>query len=54
VTGVKLTFIPSLSAVPQTATPTVTPPQALLLEGDRPLQIPLTVRRAAAALRRVG
>jgi hypothetical protein len=48
VTGVKLTFIPSLSAVPQTATLTVTPPQALLLAGDPPLQIPLTVRRTVS------
>jgi hypothetical protein len=48
VTGVKLTFTPSLSAVPQTATLTVTPPQALLLAGDPPLQIPLTVRRTVS------
>jgi len=48
VTGVKLTFYPSLSAVPQTATLTVTPPQALLLAGDPPLQIPLTVRRTVS------
>jgi len=47
VTGVKLTFTPSpaLSAVPQTATLVVTPPQALLLAGDSPTEIPLTVRR---------
>jgi hypothetical protein len=45
VTQVKLTFTPSLSAVPQAATLTVTPPQALLLAGDPPLQVPLTVRR---------
>jgi hypothetical protein len=48
VTGVKLTFIPSLSAVPQTATLIVTPPQALLVAGDPPLEIPLTVRRAVS------
>jgi hypothetical protein len=48
VTGVKLTFYPSLSAVPQTATLTITPPQALLLAGDPPLQIPLTVRRTVS------
>jgi hypothetical protein len=48
VTGVRLTFYPSLSAVPQTATLTITPPQALLLAGDPPLQIPLTVRRTVS------
>ena len=48
VTEVKLTFTPSLSAVPQTATLTVTPPQALLLAGDPPVQIPLTVRRSVS------
>jgi hypothetical protein len=48
VTQVKLTFSPSLSAVPQAATLTVTPPQALLLAGDPPLQIPLTVRRSVS------
>ena len=48
VTQVKLTFTPSLSAVPQAATLTVTPPQALLLAGDPPLQIPLTVRRSVS------
>ncbi|MGH3247990.1 MAG: hypothetical protein ACRDOI_17565, partial [Trebonia sp.] len=48
VTGVKLTFTPSLSAVPQTATLTVTPPQALLLAGNPPIQIPLTVRRTVS------
>jgi hypothetical protein len=48
VTGVKLTFYPSLGAVPQTATLTITPPQALLLAGDPPLQIPLTVRRTVS------
>lgn len=48
VTQVKLTFTPSLSAVPQTATLTVTPPQALLLAGDPPVQIPLTVRRSVS------
>ena len=47
-TQVKLTFTPSLSAVPQTATLTVTPPQALLLAGDPPVQIPLTVRRSVS------
>jgi hypothetical protein len=48
VTQVKLTFTPSLSAVPQTATLTVTPPQALLAAGDPPFQVPLTVRRAVS------
>jgi hypothetical protein len=48
VTEVKLTFAPALSAVPQTATLTVTPPQALLLAGDTPVQIPLTVRRSVS------
>ena len=48
VTQVRLTFTPSLSAVPQAATLTVTPPQALLLAGDPPLQIPLTVRRSVS------
>jgi hypothetical protein len=48
VTQVKLTFSPSLSAVPLTATLTVTPPQALLLAGDPPVQIPLTVRRSVS------
>ena len=48
VTQVKLTFTPSLSAVPQAATLTVTPPQALLLAGEPPLQIPLTVRRSVS------
>lgn len=48
VTQVKLTFTPSLSAVPQAATLTVTPPQALLLAGDPPLQVPLTVRRSVS------
>jgi hypothetical protein len=48
VTQVKLTFTPSLSAVPQTATLIVTPPQALLLAGDPPVQIPLTVRRSVS------
>jgi hypothetical protein len=48
VTQVKLTFTPSLSAVPQTATLTVTPPQALLTEGDPPVQVPLTVRRTVS------
>ena len=48
VTEVKLTFAPALSAVPQTATLTVTPPQALLTAGDMPVQIPLTVRRSVS------
>lgn len=48
VTQVKLTFTPSLSAVPQAATLAVTPPQALLLAGDPPLQVPLTVRRSVS------
>ena len=48
VTEVKLTFAPALSAVPQTATLTVTPPQELLLAGDTPVQIPLTVRRSVS------
>ena len=48
VSEVKLTFTPALSAVPQTATLTVTPPQSLLLAGDLPVQIPLTVRRAVS------
>jgi hypothetical protein len=56
VTEVKLTFAPSpaLSAVPQTATLTVTPPQALLQEGDTPVQIPLTVRRTVSPWQYVG
>ena len=54
VTQVKLTFTPSLSAVPQAATLTVTPPQALLLAGDPPLQIPLTVRRSVSPWQYVG
>jgi hypothetical protein len=54
VTQVKLTFSPSLSAVPLTATLTVTPPQALLLAGDPPVQIPLTVRRAVSPWQYVG
>ena len=54
VTEVKLTFAPSLSAVPQTATLTVTPPQALLLAGDPPVQIPLTVRRTVSPWQYVG
>lgn len=54
VTQVKLTFSPSLSAVPLTATLTVTPPQALLMEGYPPVQIPLTVRRAVSPWQFVG
>jgi hypothetical protein len=54
VTAVKLTFTPSLSAVPQTATLTVTPPQALLLVGDPPVQVPLTVRRTVSPWQYVG
>jgi hypothetical protein len=47
VTEVQLTFTPTprLSAVPQTATLTVTPAQSQLLASDPPLQIPLTIRR---------
>jgi hypothetical protein len=54
VTEVKLTFTPSLSAVPQTAALTVTPPHALLLAGDPPIQIPLTVRRTVSPWQYVG
>jgi hypothetical protein len=56
VTEVNLAFVPSpaLSAVPQAAALTVTPPQALLQAGDPPLQIPLTVRRAVSAWQYVG
>ena len=56
VTEVDLTFVPSpaLSAVPQAATLTVTPPQALVQAGDPPLQIPLTVRRAVSPWQYVG
>jgi len=56
VTQVKLTFAPSpaLSAVPQTATLTVTPPQALLTGGDPPVQVPLTVRRTVSPWQYVG
>lgn len=54
VTEVKLTFAPSLSAVPQTATLIVTPPQALLLAGDTPMQVPLTVRRIVSPWQYVG
>jgi hypothetical protein len=54
VTAVVLTFAPSLSAVPQTATLTVTPPQALLLAGDPPVQVPLTVRRTVSPWQYVG
>jgi hypothetical protein len=56
VTEVQLTFAPApaMSAVPETATLTVTPPQALLLAGDPPLQIPLTVRRSVSPWQYVG
>jgi hypothetical protein len=56
VTEVKLTFTPSpaLSAVPLTAALVVTPPQALLLAGDPPLQVPLTVRRTVSPWQYVG
>ncbi|MDX6342611.1 MAG: hypothetical protein QOH87_2749, partial [Trebonia sp.] len=54
VTEVTLTFTPSLSAVPLTAALTVTPPQALLLAGDPPLQVPLTVRRTVSPWQLVG
>jgi hypothetical protein len=56
VTEVKLTFSPSprLSAVPQSATLAVTPPQALLQAGDPPLQVPLTVRRAVSPWQYAG
>jgi hypothetical protein len=56
VTEVKLSFAPSpaMSAVPQTATLTVTPPQALLQQGDPPVQIPLTVRRTVSPWQYVG
>jgi len=56
VTEVKLTFTPSpaLSAVPQTATLIVTPPSALLLAGDPPVQVPLTVRRSVSPWQYVG
>jgi hypothetical protein len=56
VTEVKLTFAPSpaLSAVPQTATLAVTPPQALLQAGDSPVQIPLTVRRTVSPWQYAG
>jgi hypothetical protein len=56
VTEVELAFTPSpgLSAVPQTATLTVTPPQSLLLAGDPPAEIPLTVRRTVSPWQYVG
>lgn len=54
VTEVKLTFTPSLSAVPQAATLIVTPPQPLLQAGDPPIQIPLTVRRTVSPWQYVG
>ena len=56
VTEVKLTFTPSpaLSAVPQTAALVATPPRALLLAGDPPFQVPLTVRRAVSPWQYVG
>ena len=56
VTEVKLTFTPSpaLSAVPQTAALVVTPPQSLLLAGNPPLQVPLTVRRIVSPWQYAG
>jgi hypothetical protein len=49
-TTVTLTFTPSpvLSAVPQTATLVLSPPQALLVGGAAPAQVPLTVRRTVS------
>jgi hypothetical protein len=51
VTEVQLTFTPTpaLSAVPQTATLTVTPAQSQLFASDPPLQLPLTIRRIVSA-----
>jgi hypothetical protein len=51
VTEVELTFTPTpaLSAVPQSATLTVTPAQSQLLASDPPLQLPLTIRRTVSA-----
>ena len=56
VTEVKLTFTPSpaLSAVPQTAALVVTPPESLLLAGNPPLQVPLTVRRIVSPWQYAG
>ena len=54
VTEVKLSFTPALSAVPQSATLVVTPPQALLAAGDMPAQVPLTVRRIVSPWQYVG
>jgi hypothetical protein len=54
VTEVKLSFTPALSAVPQSATLVVTPPQALLAAGDAPAQVPLTVRRIVSPWQYVG
>ncbi len=56
VTEVKLTFTPSpaLSAVPQTAALVVTPPQSLLLAGNPPLQVLLTVRRIVSPWQYAG
>ena len=56
VTEVNLSFTPApaLSAVPQSATLVVTPPQALLSVADPPAQIPLTVRRIVSPWQYVG
>ena len=56
VTEVMLSFTPApaLSAVPQSATLVVTPPQALLSAADPPAQIPLTVRRIVSPWQYVG
>jgi hypothetical protein len=54
VTEVKLSFTPALSAVPQSATLVMTPPQALLAAGDAPAQVPLTVRRIVSPWQYVG
>jgi hypothetical protein len=54
VTEVELTFTPSLSAIPQTATLTVTPPLTQLVAGDTPAQIPLTVRRTVSPWQYAG
>jgi hypothetical protein len=56
VTEVKLSFTPApaLSAVPQSATLVVTPPQALLAPGEGPAQVTLTVRRIVSPWQYVG
>jgi hypothetical protein len=56
VTEVTLSFTPApaLSAVPQSATLVVTPPQALLTAGDMPVQVPLTVRRIVSPWQYAG